>query len=600
MASRIEPASSATAWDGRAFCVQVLPGGEPGLAELGRWGGVPDGLRRIAAAALSEGLRYCEFYWRAEPSAPLCAVRIELIADGKAEFALLAGELVDALPHDVSRRELDVLTLITTGAGNNEIADILHLSPRTVTTHVDSLMRKLQVRSRTAAATRAVDEGLLGVPIPGASGALGGTRLGRVLSASSAQATRPRSTVRRLHRRPLVIGAALPSSGLGASDAEEMAKGLRLAQAEINAAGGIRGRTVQIEVADLDIDDRASTRRAIAMLADREVDVLTSGYVAHQDVAHDEAATTGIPYLHAATSGVMERRVRDDPARYARILQVCPSDIHYAPAFVRFVDRLTRRRLLPAQSSVLVCIQQSSWELIDFGTSQAQVLADQRGWELVVIDVSGAEDWAKATERALEHSPAAVFVGSYFLDHHVSVVESVRKARAGCLLYSIYAPSVPAFRERLGSAADGVVWATTTGTYSDAVATGFATRYTHKFGSTPGRSHAGLAYDRAHLIAQAWSRADNFRDFAQVSRHLRSATYRGVNGAYSFHPVTGVAAGFDDTGGDPSLAQAHVVYQIQGGRQEIIAPRPYTTARFRVPDWITDATSSQSGRVTPR
>jgi branched-chain amino acid transport system substrate-binding protein len=585
MASRMEHPSSATAWDGRAFCVQVLPGGKPGVVELGRWSSVPAGLRHIAAAALSEGLRCCQFYWCTGPSAPLCAVRIELSAEGGDEIAVLAGELVSSLPHDVSRRELDVLTVLTTGAGNNEIADILHLSPRTVSTHVDSIMRKLHVRSRTAAATRAVDEGLLGVPIAGARAVLGGTRLGRVLSATGADVAPQRATVRRLHRRPLVIGTALPSSGLGASDAQEMLKGLQLAQTEINAAGGIHGRTIEIEVTDIDIDDRASTRRAIRALADREVDVLTSGYVAHQDAAHDEAAATGIPYLHAATSGVMERRVRDDPTRYARILQVCPSDIHYAPGFVRFVHRLTGRRLLPRQSSTLVCIQQSSWELIDFGTPQAQILADRYGWDLMVIDVSGGEDWVGATLRALEHAPTAVFVGSYFLDHHVSVVETIQNARAGCLLYSIYAPSVPAFRERLGPAADGVVWATTTGTYSDAVATGFAARYTHKFGSTPGRSHAGLAYDRAHLIAQAWSRAGNFRDFADVSRHLRGGTYRGVNGAYSFHPVTGVAAGFDDTGGDPSLAQAHVVYQIQDGRQEIIAPRPYTTARFRVPDW---------------
>ncbi|MET0901513.1 MAG: ABC transporter substrate-binding protein [Mycobacterium sp.] len=545
---------------------------------------MPDGLRRIATAALAEGLRYSHFYWHDAPSAPLCAVRIELHGDVGAEFALMAGELVCSLPYEVSRRELDVLTLVTTGAGNNEIAALLHLSPRTVTTHVDNIMRKLQVPSRTAAAARAIDEGLLAVPVPADCAGLARTRLGRVLS--SATGAGPRATgpaPRSLRLRPLVIGAALPLSGLGAGDGLEMLRGLQLAQAEINAAGGIHGRTIDIEVADIDIDDRESTRRGVSHLADREVDILTSGYVAHQDAAHDEAVSTGLPYLHAATSGVMERRVGENPSRYARILQVCPSDIHYAPGFVRFVDGLARRRLLPCPSRTLVCLQQSSWQLIDFGTAQAKELADANGWDLVVIDVPPAQEWTPAAVRALEHSPAAIFVGSYFLDHHLDVVSTVRRARAEPLLYSIYAPSVPAFRERLGAAADGVVWATTTGTYSDARGTAFAGRYAHRFGSAPGRSHAGLAYDRAHLIAQAWSRVDNFRDFAQVARHLRGATYRGVNGAYSFHPETGVAIGFDDTGGDPSLAQAHVIYQIQGSRHEIISPRPYTTAEFRVP-----------------
>jgi branched-chain amino acid transport system substrate-binding protein len=576
------PSFAPVTWDGRAFCVQILRDGELGSTEFGRWTSVPDGLRRIATAALAEGLRDSHFFWHDAPSATMCAVRIELHGEGITEFALVAGELICSLPYDVSRRELDVLTLVTTGAGNNEIAELLHLSPRTVTTHVDSIMRKLQAPSRTAAAARAIDEGLLAVPVPEDCAGLARTRLGRVLSATGAGLRTAGTTPRSLRLRPLVIGAALPVSGLGAGDGEEMLRGLRLAQAEINSAGGIHGRLVDIEVADIDIDDRESTRRGISSLADREVDVLTSGYVAHQDAAHDEAASMGIPYLHAATSGVMERRVGQDPARYGRILQVCPSDIHYAPGFVRFVDGLAHRQQLPCRSRTLVCLQQSSWQLIDFGTSQAEELADANGWQLVVIDVPPAQDWALAAEQALGHSPAAIFVGSYFLYHHLSVVGTVRTAQANPLLYSIYAPSVPAFREILGTAAEGVVWATTTGTYSDAIATAFADRYAHRFGSAPGRSHAGLAYDRAHLIAQAWSRAENFRDFAQVARHLRSATYRGVNGAYSFHPTTGVAAGFDDTGGDPSLAQAHVIYQIQAGRHEIISPRPYTTAEFRV------------------
>lgn len=49
----------------------------------------------------------------------------------------------------VTSRELDVLTLVHDGLGNREIAERLHLSPRTVENHVASLLR------RTGAATRA-------------------------------------------------------------------------------------------------------------------------------------------------------------------------------------------------------------------------------------------------------------------------------------------------------------------------------------------------------------------------------------------------------------------------------------------------------------
>jgi DNA-binding NarL/FixJ family response regulator len=60
----------------------------------------------------------------------------------------------------VTSREMDVLGLVTAGLTNAEIAGRLYLSPRTVETHVASLLAKLgaadrgQLRTRVAALTR--------------------------------------------------------------------------------------------------------------------------------------------------------------------------------------------------------------------------------------------------------------------------------------------------------------------------------------------------------------------------------------------------------------------------------------------------------------
>jgi predicted ATPase/DNA-binding NarL/FixJ family response regulator len=58
-------------------------------------------------------------------------------------------------------RELQVLRLIADGARDHEIADLLGISRRTVTTYVTSILNKLGLDSRTAAATYAVRQGLL-------------------------------------------------------------------------------------------------------------------------------------------------------------------------------------------------------------------------------------------------------------------------------------------------------------------------------------------------------------------------------------------------------------------------------------------------------
>jgi DNA-binding CsgD family transcriptional regulator len=60
----------------------------------------------------------------------------------------------------LSPREIEVLRLIVDGRTNAEIAAELYLSERTVHRHVSSILTKLGVRSRTAAAIRAVQRGL--------------------------------------------------------------------------------------------------------------------------------------------------------------------------------------------------------------------------------------------------------------------------------------------------------------------------------------------------------------------------------------------------------------------------------------------------------
>jgi LuxR family maltose regulon positive regulatory protein len=66
-----------------------------------------------------------------------------------------------ALVESLTERELQVLRLINAGLSNREIAERLVVSLNTVTTHIKGLYGKLNVHSRTQAANRARDLGLL-------------------------------------------------------------------------------------------------------------------------------------------------------------------------------------------------------------------------------------------------------------------------------------------------------------------------------------------------------------------------------------------------------------------------------------------------------
>lgn len=64
------------------------------------------------------------------------------------------------LPSGLTSREVDVLRLLATGATNPEIAETLFISVTTVKGHVQSIMRKLDMSSRSALAAWAVRSGI--------------------------------------------------------------------------------------------------------------------------------------------------------------------------------------------------------------------------------------------------------------------------------------------------------------------------------------------------------------------------------------------------------------------------------------------------------
>src|SRR5262245_8148593 len=108
-------------------------------------------------------------------------VRVEAIraaADGEAQIdaeGLRAAMLVAARRRlaradvtwrlaQLTDREIDVLRWVTEGARNKQIASTLHISPRTVDTHITNVLKKLDVHSKLEAAALVRNAGELAAP----------------------------------------------------------------------------------------------------------------------------------------------------------------------------------------------------------------------------------------------------------------------------------------------------------------------------------------------------------------------------------------------------------------------------------------------------
>jgi branched-chain amino acid transport system substrate-binding protein len=524
------------------------------------------------------------FLWKNEES-PWLAVTFERErpVDGADFVTVIITD--ESPPFGLTARELDVLTLVAGGLSNSEIADATHTSARTIGTHVEHLLRKTGSSNRAALAALAVRHGIFRLPAPGRPNRKreGGLHPASVLT-TVASVPSPRTS--RIDRRPLIVGTAAPLHGLGAADGHEMRNGAALAIAEINARGGVGGRPLRQIVVDVDIADPVSIQRSFEELIGSEVDAITTGYFFADDVVIDLAIEYGAPYLHAMTSEASTAAARESGAAHIPVFQVCPSETMYGPRFISFLSELRDSGQWTPPNRDVIFIESTvpGGQIASLDTFR---IAEQGGWNIVRSDFlpSSVDDWAPIVSDIARSEPAAVMITHFVPEQLAQFQRQFAASPSRTLVYAVYTPSIPEFMNLAGSSVEGLLWSTVSGTYADQLGRGFLQRYDHAFGRPPGRSHAGIAYDEVHLLAQAWGRVDNPRSFREVSRQLRAATYRGVNGSYFLDNSEQSAVAYPDLTLDPSLGQAHLIFQVQEGKHRILSPQPYSDAGFRLPGW---------------
>lgn len=528
----------------------------------------------LNAAAALRGDR-AAFFWRS-PDRTWWRVLLGRDTHGKASITAEVARL----PAGLTPRELDVLTLLTRGLTNRAIAAQLLTSARTVSTHVEHVLAKLHQPTRAGAAAVAAACGWVRYPVPGGSeGDLPvGTEATRAAPASSQTAPRRPSG----RARPLLIGSAAPLTGPAAADGEEMRNGSALAIAEINDRGGIGGRRIEHVVVDVDIFSAEGVEQAFANLFAHGVDAITTGYVFSEDAARRAAAAYQAPYLHCMTSEAQALAVSEDYGAHRNIFQVCPTERHYGSAFVRLLGDLERSGRWHPINRRLVFLDTTlaSGRMVNELTID---VAARSGWHIEAVKTVGGvgADWPAVAEDVVRSDPAAVMVTQFLASELAAFQREMTRHAPHILVYAVYAPSIPQFGELAGPSAEGLVWATVTGTYRDTIGNQFRKAYRQAYGRPPGHSNAGIAYDQVHLLAMAWSAVANPSQFRLVSDQLRRIRYRGVNGSYYMDNPGQCGLSFPDTSPDPSLAQAHLVFQVQDGVHRIIAPAPYAESDFR-------------------
>ena len=116
---------------GRAESSAMIRAGAQGYCH---WGTPADRLKEIALVIEHDG------YWLPKDMVRRLAVMTRRVGPAKAN--------PEQDPAQLTERERSVAELVAQGANNHEIADRLHMSERTVKSHLSSIFQQLKVRDR--------------------------------------------------------------------------------------------------------------------------------------------------------------------------------------------------------------------------------------------------------------------------------------------------------------------------------------------------------------------------------------------------------------------------------------------------------------------
>ncbi|MCG8354054.1 MAG: ABC transporter substrate-binding protein [Kiloniellales bacterium] len=396
---------------------------------------------------------------------------------------------------------------------------------------------------------------------------------------------------------PVPIGSALPLSGAAAADGVEFRQGLELAAEEINEAGGILGRPIELHFQDTGDMGADNVSQAMQRLIDlNNVHAIINGYnVGTNMIEMEVAADNDIIMVHYNTFISHNVKFNGDPERYYGCFQGDPPEFYYGPGFLLFLQQLEAAGAWTRPNNKLAVIPSANEYSIVIANA-VRDRAQEYGFEISLFETVPFPNsqWGPVLAKLREDPPAAVAVTHFLPQDLAQFMVQFRADPTPSLVYMQYGPSLPAFREIGGENVNGVLYSTVIGALPDEFGKPYEMKYKERYGensahNTASQTYEGLwHYALAAAIANGSGEPFDREQNRKVATTMRNLIYRGVNGATRFDPAGQSAFCYPTQVGDPSLGMPHQFLQHQDYREQarLIAPDLYKTHDFKMPPWI--------------
>ncbi len=316
----------------------------------------------------------------------------------------------------------------------------------------------------------------------------------------------------------LAIGVFIPTQGELAAQGRMVWRGAELAAAEVNARGGINGRSLRLVVARADLAWEASTRELVRLLYEEQVWGIVGGLDSRSAHVAEQVIT------RARGRALLVSPWATDPT-LAQIgipwfFRVVPDDRRQASLLAQeiFKERKLRHVAVLVGSSIDALHAAAAFAR---AAPVGSVISQQVGER-----TDGAE-----LARRLKRSAAEAVV--MFLNPSTAG-DRARELRAAGVRLPLFGTlwlAAPEFLERAGPAAEGAVLVVPTWEGSGAAAHDFSSRFAGRYGEAPTLA-AFYAGDAVCALAEAIRLAGGERD--AMAEALSRTVVDGLTGIVRF------------------------------------------------------------------
>ncbi len=371
------------------------------------------------------------------------------------------------------------------------------------------------------------------------------------------------------------VGAPIPQTGPFASDGTVMEKAIKLAVDDINAAGGLLDR--QLEVVYFDIGELTPDKlqAAAVNLIDRNaVDVVITGYGGFgPDIP--AFCPYDVPFIHVdAFSSVVDLM---NSMGCSNIFNI--SDVEAAYGRVLFDQIMSLGYSFPNKKLAIVH-GPYEWE---YGLTGAMAAAaEAAGWEVVFNEEVPYESvqWPPILSKIRALEPSLVHIELIEPSLTSTFIQQYRENPIPGALVSVgYAASIPAFGEVVTSGdADGVLGMTLSAQRpGDPGAAAFVAKWKAAYGEEPPYSIAAALYDGMNMWAEAVKKVGDPTKYAEINTTLTEMPYSGLTGTMDIDERHMIPTS-DDT-------QPAFLLQAQDGKLKTIMLGSKHTGDFVVPEF---------------